>query len=218
MAGTREFDVSRSRWEQVLGTRPLVAILRGLRPEEAAEIGEALIGAGILCAEVPLNSPNAPDSIAILKRAHGHKLMVGAGTVLSVQEVALVAACGAELVVSPNTNPAVIAATKAAGLLSIPGFATPSEAFAGLEAGADALKAFPTDVVSPGALRALREVLPVNASLIPVGGVTIEKIGEYKKAGAAGFGIGSAIYRPGSDAATVSKKARDFVEAFHGLG
>jgi len=102
--------VSRSRWENVLSVRPLVAILRGLRPEEAADIGQALVAAGILCAEVPLNSPNAPDSIAILKRAHGHKLMVGAGTVLSVQEVAMVAACGAELVVSPNINPAVIAA------------------------------------------------------------------------------------------------------------
>ncbi|MES2256572.1 MAG: 2-dehydro-3-deoxy-6-phosphogalactonate aldolase [Pseudomonadota bacterium] len=209
--------MSRSRWEHILGTRPLIAILRGLRPDEAVEIGEALVSAGILCAEVPLNSPNAPDSIALLRRAHGHKLMVGAGTVLSVQEVAVVAACGAELVVSPNINPAVIAAAKAAGLLSIPGFATPSEAFAGLEAGADALKAFPTDVVSPGALRALREVLPRNVPLIPVGGVTIEKIGEYKKAGAAGFGIGSAIYRPGIDASIVSKKARDFVEAFHGL-
>jgi 2-dehydro-3-deoxyphosphogalactonate aldolase len=192
--------------------------LRGLRPEEAAEIGEALVAAGILCAEVPLNSPNAPESIAILKRAHGQALMVGAGTVLSVPEVAVVAACGAELVVSPNVNPAVIAATKAAGLLSIPGFATPSEAFAGIEAGADALKAFPTDLVSPAALRALKEVLPANIPVIPVGGVTIEKIAEYKKAGAAGFGIGSAIYRPGSDAASVRKKARDFVEAFHGLG
>jgi len=210
--------VSRSRWENVLSVRPLVAILRGLRPEEAADIGQALVAAGILCAEVPLNSPNAPDSIAILKRAHGHKLMVGAGTVLSVQEVAMVAACGAELVVSPNINPAVIAATKAAGLLSIPGFATPSEAFAGLEAGADALKAFPTDVVSPGALRALKEVLPADMPLIPVGGVTIEKMREYKKAGAAGFGIGSAIYRPGSDAAAVLRKAKDFVEAFDGLG
>ena len=210
--------MSRSRWENVLSVRPLVAILRGLRPEEAADIGEALVAAGILCAEVPLNSLNAPDSIAILKRVHGHKLMVGAGTVLSVQEVALVAACGAELVVSPNINPAVIAATKAAGLLSIPGFATPSEAFAGLEAGADALKAFPTDVVSPGALRALKEVLPAGVPLIPVGGVTVDKMREYKKAGAAGFGIGSAIYRSGSDAAAVSKKAKDFVEAFDGLG
>lgn len=210
--------MSRSRWEHILSTRPLIAILRGLRPEEAAEIGEALVAAGILCAEVPLNSPNAPESIAILKRAHGQALMVGAGTVLSVPEVAVVAACGAELVVSPNVNPAVIAATKAAGLLSIPGFATPSEAFAGIEAGADALKAFPTDLVSPAALRALKEVLPANIPVIPVGGVTIEKIAEYKKAGAAGFGIGSAIYRPGSDAASVRKKARDFVEAFHGLG
>ena len=218
MAGTKGFDVSRARWEHVLSTRPLVAILRGLRPEEAAEIGEALISAGILCAEVPLNSPNAPESIAILKRTHGNKLMVGAGTVLAVQEVAIVAACGAELVVSPNTNPAVIAATKAAGLLSVPGFATPSEAFAAIEAGADALKAFPTDLVSPAVLRALKEVLPANMPVIPVGGVTIEKIGEYRKAGAAGFGIGSAIYRRGNDAASVAKKARDFVEAFHGLG
>ena len=218
MASTKGFDVSRSRWEHILSTRPLVAILRGLRPEEAAEIGEALVAAGILCAEVPLNSPSAPESIAILKRAHGQRLMVGAGTVLSVPEVAVVAACGAELVVSPNTNPAVIAATKAAGLLSVPGFVTPSEAFAGIEAGADALKAFPTDMVSPAALRAVKEVLPAHMPVIPVGGVTIEKIAEYKKVGAAGFGIGSAIYRPGSDAASVSKKARDFVEAFHGLG
>ncbi|MBN9544729.1 MAG: 2-dehydro-3-deoxy-6-phosphogalactonate aldolase [Alphaproteobacteria bacterium] len=202
----------------MLSTRPLIAILRGLRPAEAAEIGEALVAAGLLCAEVPLNSPDAPESIAILKRVHGHKLLVGAGTVLSVPEVAIVAACGAELVVSPNTNPAVIAATKAAGLLSVPGFVTPSEAFAAIDAGADALKAFPTDMVSPAALRALREVLPAHMPVLPVGGVTIEKIGEYRKAGAAGFGIGSAIYRPGRDAASVLEKARDFVEAFHGLG
>lgn len=201
-----------------MSTRPLVAILRGLRPMEAAEIGEALVAAGLLCAEVPLNSPDAPESIAILKRVHGHKLLVGAGTVLSVSEVAMVAACGAELVVSPNTNPAVIAATKAAGLLSVPGFATPSEAFAAIDAGADALKAFPTDMISPAALRALKEVLPANIPVIPVGGVTIEKIAEYRKAGAAGFGIGSAIYRPGADAASVLKNAKDFVEAFHGLG
>ena len=218
MASTKGFGVSKSRWQHILSTRPLIAILRGLRPEEAAEIGGALVAAGILCAEVPLNSPDAPESIAILKRAHGQALMVGAGTVLSVPEVAVVAACGAELVVSPNTNPTVIAATKAAGLLSVPGFATPSEAFAAIDAGADALKAFPTDLVSPAALRALREVLPANIPVIPVGGVTIEKIAEYKKAGAAGFGIGSAIYRPGSDASSVLKKARGFVEAFHGLG
>jgi 2-dehydro-3-deoxyphosphogalactonate aldolase len=217
MAGTEGCIVSETSWAQVLSERPLIAILRGLRPEEAAEIGEALVAAGILCAEVPLNSPNAPDSIAILKRAHGHKLMVGAGTVLSVQEVAIVSACGAQLVVSPNTNPAVIAATKQAGLISLPGFATPSEAFAALDAGADALKAFPTDVVSPAAIRALKEVLPDNAPIIPVGGVTTKKMADYKKAGASGFGIGSAIYRRGSEAGEVLKRAMDFVEAFHGL-
>ena len=205
------------RWERVLSERPLIAILRGLRPEEAVDIGEALVAAGILCAEVPLNSPDAPASIAILRERFGHTLMVGAGTVLSVQDVAMVAAGGAELIVSPNTNPAVIAATKAAGLISLPGFATPSEAFAALEAGANALKAFPTDLVSPAALRALREVLPPRVPVLPVGGVSKEKMADYRKAGAAGFGIGSAIYRRGSPANAVLKNAKEFVEAFHAL-
>ena len=152
--------MNRADWDRVLSERPLIAILRGVRPEEAADIGTALVAAGIFCVEVPLNSPDAPASIAILRERHGRRLMVGAGTVLSVQEVAIVAARGAQLVVSPNTNPAVIAATKQAGLISLPGFATPSEAFTALDAGADALKAFPTDIVSPAALRALKEVLP----------------------------------------------------------
>lgn len=209
--------MSRADWDRVLSERPLIAILRGVRPEEAADIGAALVAAGILCAEVPLNSPDAPASIAILRERHGRRLMIGAGTVLSVQEVAVVAARGAQLVVSPNTNPAVIAATKQAGLVSLPGFATPSEAFTALDAGADALKAFPTDIVSPAALRALKEVLPSNVPVIPVGGVTKEKMMEYRKAGAAGFGIGSAIYRRGSEAESVLKHAAAFVEAFHAL-
>ena len=209
--------MSRADWDRVLSERPLIAILRGLRPEEAADIGAALVAAGILCAEVPLNSPDAPASIAILRERHGRRLMVGAGTVLSIQEVAVVAARGAQLVVSPNTNPAVIAATKQAGLISLPGFATPSEAFTALDAGADALKAFPTDIVSPAALRALKEVLPPNVPVIPVGGVTKEKMTDYRKAGAAGFGIGSAIYRRGSEAESVLKNAIAFVEAFHAL-
>jgi 2-dehydro-3-deoxyphosphogalactonate aldolase len=129
----------------------------------------------------------------------------------------VVSACGAQLVVSPNTNPAVIAATKQAGLISLPGFATPSEAFAALDAGADVLKAFPTDIVSPAALRALKEVLPPNVPVIPVGGVTKEKMTDYRKAGAAGFGIGSAIYRRGSGPESVLKNAIAFVEAFHAL-
>ena len=217
MAGTKGRVVNKADWDRVLSERALIAILRGVRPEEAADIGEALVAAGILCAEVPLNSPDAPASIAILRERHGHRLMVGAGTVLSVQEVAVVAACGAQLVVSPNTNAAVIAATRKAGLVSLPGFATPSEAFAALDAGADALKAFPTDIVSPAALRALKEVLPPNIPIIPVGGVTKEKMVDYRRAGAAGFGIGSAIYRRGSDAKSVLKNAIAFVEAFHAI-
>ncbi|HKD47224.1 MAG TPA: 2-dehydro-3-deoxy-6-phosphogalactonate aldolase [Rhizomicrobium sp.] len=209
--------MNRANWERVLSERPLIAILRGVRPEEVADIGDALVAAGILCAEVPLNSPDAPASITILRERHGGGLMVGAGTVLSVQEVAVVAACGAQLVVSPNTNAAVIAASKRAGLISIPGFATPSEAFTALDAGADALKAFPTDMVSPAAVRALKEVLAPNIPVIPVGGVTTEKMAHYHKAGAAGFGIGSAIYRRGSGAKSVLEKATAFVEAFHAL-
>jgi len=209
--------VNRANWNRVLSERPLIAILRGVRPEEAAEIGAALVAAGILCAEVPLNSPDAPASIAILRERHGRQLMVGAGTVLSVQDVAVVASSGAQLVISPNANEAVIAASRKAGLVSLPGFATPSEAFAALDSGADALKAFPTDIVSPAAVRALKEVLPPNVPIFPVGGVTTEKMADYRKAGAAGFGIGSAIYRPGNDAKSVLEKATAFVEAFHAL-
>jgi len=209
--------VNRANWNRVLSERPLIAILRGVRPEEAAEIGAALVAAGILCAEVPLNSPDAPASIAILRERHGRQLMVGAGTVLSAQDVAVVASSGAQLVISPNANEAVIAASRKAGLVSLPGFATPSEAFAALDSGADALKAFPTDIVSPAAVRALKEVLPPNVPIFPVGGVTTEKMADYRKAGAAGFGIGSAIYRPGNDAKSVLEKATAFVEAFHAL-
>lgn len=209
--------MNRANWNRVLSERPLIAILRGVRPEEAAEIGAALVAAGILCAEVPLNSPDAPASIAILRERHGRQLMVGAGTVLSVQDVAVVASSGAQLVISPNANEAVIAASRKAGLVSLPGFATPSEAFAALDSGADALKAFPTDIVSPAAVRALKEVLPPNVPIFPVGGVTTEKMADYRKAGAAGFGIGSAIYRPGNDAKSVLEKATAFVEAFHAL-
>lgn len=203
-----------SRWERVLAELPLIAILRGIRAEEAADIGEALIAAGILCAEVPLNSPNAPLSIANMVKRCGERLLIGAGTVLSVRDVAIVSDAGAELVVSPNTNPAVIAATKKAGLISLPGVVTPSEAFAAIDAGADALKLFPTDLASPAALRALKEVLPPDMPVLPVGGVTVEKVEGYRKAGAAGFGIGSAIYRPGSDAKTVLDNAARFVRAF----
>ena len=201
-------------WKRVLAEMPLIVILRGILPEEAADIAGALMAAEILCVEVPLNSPNAPASIAKIRKAHGDRLMVGAGTVLATQELPAIVDAGAQFAVSPNTNPAVIAATKRSGLMSLPGFATPSEAFAAIDAGADALKLFPTDSARPAALRALKEVLPRHIPVFPVGGVSVETMDGYLKAGAAGFGIGSAIYRPAMDAVVVRQSAARFVEAW----
>ena len=204
-------------WKRLLSDLPLIAILRGLRPEESVEIADALVAAGILAAEVPLNSPDAPDSIARMRGAFGAKLAVGAGTVLSAAEVAVVRDAGAQFVVSPNTNSIVISATKKAGMMSMPGFATPSEAFCAIEAGADGLKLFPAEASSPAALKALKEVLPRHMPVFPVGGITPEKVEAYRLAGAAGFGIGSAIYRAGRDPKTVGENARNFVKAWHEL-
>ena len=201
-------------WKRVLAEMPLIVILRGILPEEAADIAAALTAAEILCVEVPLNSPDAPASIANIRKAQGDKLMVGAGTVLTTQELPVIVDAGAQFVVSPNTNPAVIAATKRFGLMSLPGFVTPSEAFAAIDAGADALKLFPTDSARPAALRALKEVLPKRVPVFPVGGVSVETMDGYLRAGAAGFGIGSAIYRPAMDAAIVRENATRFVEAW----
>ena len=205
-------------WTHLLSDLPLIAILRGLRPQEAIEIAEALVTAGIRAAEVPLNSPDAPDSISRMRGAFGGRLAVGAGTVLSVAEVAVIRDAGAQFVVSPNTDTAVISATKKAGMMSMPGFATPSEAFGAIEAGADGLKLFPAEGSSPGVLKALREVLPTHVPVFPVGGITPEKMQAYCLAGAAGFGIGSAIYRAGRDPKTVGDNARNFVAAWHELG
>jgi 2-dehydro-3-deoxyphosphogalactonate aldolase len=206
--------MSKDWWKRMLSDLPLIAILRGLRPEEAVEIAGALAAAGILAAEVPLNSPDAPESISRMRKAFGGTLAVGAGTVLSPQEVAVIRDAGAQFVVSPNTNHAVISATKKAGMLSMPGFATPSEAFGALEAGADGLKLFPAEASSPAALKALKEVLPSAVPVFPVGGITPDKIEAYRRAGAAGFGIGSAIYRAGRDAKTVNDNASAFVKAW----
>ncbi|HXS07301.1 MAG TPA: 2-dehydro-3-deoxy-6-phosphogalactonate aldolase [Rhizomicrobium sp.] len=201
-------------WKRLLSDLPLIAILRGLRPEEAVEIGDALVAAGILAAEVPLNSPDAPESISRMRMAFGETLAVGAGTVLSPQDVAVIRDAGAQFVVSPNANSAVISATKKAGMLSMPGFATPSEAFAALEAGADGLKLFPAEASSPAVLKALKEVLPGPVPVFPVGGITPDKTEAYRRAGAAGFGIGSAIYRAGRDAKTVKDNASASVKAW----
>ena len=188
---------------------PLIAILRGLVPDEAVEIGEAIANAGFLCLEVPLNSPRPLESIALLRKALDGRVLVGAGTVLSVEQVHQVADAGGQLCISPNTNVDVITAAKSRGLISIPGFFTPSEALLALTAGADALKLFPAEVAGPSGLRAIRAVLPADA----VGGVSPDNLADWQRAGAAGFGIGSAIFKPGQDAHETGLKATSFVAA-----
>ena len=192
---------------------PLIAILRGVRPEEAGAIAGALEAAGIAIVEVPLNSPRPLESIALLARDFGGRMLVGAGTVTTVSEVASVADAGGRLLVTPHADPSLVAAAKARGMLAVPGFFTPAEAFALLAAGADGLKLFPAEAASPAVLRALRAVLPEGTMVLPVGGMDAGSIPAWRAAGAAGFGIGSAIYRPGDDAAAVGAKARGLVAA-----
>jgi len=194
---------------------PLVAILRGLRPEEAESIGTALVEAGFRLIEVPLNSPEPFSSIRRLANRFGPAAMVGAGTVLDAADVARLADAGGRLVVMPHCEPAIIAAAKAAGIACLPGVATPTEAFAALRAGADALKLFPAETLGPAAVKAWRAVLPQGTMLLPVGGITPESIAGWRAAGAAGFGLGTALYRPGSAAAEVGAAARRFAAAWH---
>ena len=193
---------------------PLVAILRGLRPHEAQAIGLALEQAGFALIEVPLNSPQPFDSIATLRRVLGPDTLVGAGTVTRVEDVQRLAELGADLVVMPHADPAVIRAAKAAGLLCVPGVATPTEAFAAIAAGADALKLFPAELVTTSVMKAMRAVLPANVPLLPVGGITPASLAPWHRAGAAGFGLGSALYSPGLGAEAVADNAARFVRAW----
>jgi 2-dehydro-3-deoxyphosphogalactonate aldolase len=193
---------------------PLIAILRGIRPEEAEPVGAALEAAGIAVLEVPLNSPEPLDSIARLARRFGDRLLVGAGTVLHPEQARDIAAAGGRLIVTPHADPAIVRAAKALGLLAVPGFFTPAEAFSLLDAGADALKLFPAEAASPAVLKSLLAVLPPCTAVLPVGGIGPDNMAPWIAAGAAGFGIGSAIYKPGDDAATVGEKARRLVAAW----
>lgn len=195
---------------------PLVAILRGITPEGAVPVGEALVGAGIAVLEVPLNSPGPMESIARLALALRGRALVGAGTVTTEAEVAQVAAAGGALLVTPHADPALVRAAKARGMLACPGFFTPAEAFALLQAGADALKLFPAEAASPAVLRALRAVLPPGTAVLPVGGMDAASIPGWRDAGAAGFGIGSALYRPGDTPEAVAGKARALLAALAG--
>jgi len=190
---------------------PLIAILRGMTPEEAPAVLEALAGFSIL--EVPLNSPRPLESIAYLVRHARPDVLVGAGTVLTDAEVAGVAATGAKLIIAPNFAPAVVAAAKAHGLIALPGVATPTEAFAALAAGADGLKMFPGELLPPAAVKAWRAVLPKDTLLVPTGGVTPDNVAAYRAAGADGFGIGSALYKPGMARDDLAQKAAAFMAA-----
>ncbi|MDO9338339.1 MAG: 2-dehydro-3-deoxy-6-phosphogalactonate aldolase [Caulobacter sp.] len=201
-------------WTRILETLPLIAILRGVKPEEAVDIAAALEAAGFLALEVPLNSPRPLESIRLIRDAFGDRLLVGAGTVLTTEDVAAVAGAGGQLIVSPNTDPAVIAASKAAGLISAPGVFTPTEAFAALKAGADALKLFPADVAGHAALKAMKAVLPPSARVLAVGGVDPDTLAGWRAVGAAGFGIGSSLYRPGDFPEVVGERARRFAQAW----
>jgi len=197
-----------------LDALPLIAILRGLKPEEAVEIGEAIVAAGFRCLEVPLNSPEPLESIRRLRQALDGRALVGAGTVLNVAAAREVAEAGGQLIISPNTNVEVIAETKTLGLLSLPGFFTPSEAFAALDAGADALKLFPAEVAGPKGLKAVRAVLPAETRIYPVGGVDPDSMSAWRSAGASGFGVGSAVFTPGRSAADVGMRAGDIIRAW----
>ncbi len=199
---------------QTLDALPLIAILRGLDPDEAVAVGEAIVAAGFVCLEVPLNSPRPLESIRRLRQALDGRALVGAGTVLSVDAAKAVADAGGQIVISPNTNLDVIRAAKALDLLSIPGFFTPSEAFAALDAGADALKLFPAEVAGPAGLKAVRAVLPADTRVYAVGGVDPASVETWRSAGASGFGIGSAIFKPGKSAPDTGLSAAAFVSAW----
>jgi 2-dehydro-3-deoxyphosphogalactonate aldolase len=192
---------------------PLIAILRGVKPDEVEGIGDALVEAGFTLIEVPMNSPDPLDSIARLARRFEGRAVIGAGTVLTEGQVEQVRAVGGTMIISPNANTRVIAASAEAGLISLPGVVTPTEAFAAIEAGATALKLFPAEGSSPAILKAMRAVLPKDMRLLPVGGIAPDNMRPWRDAGAAGFGLGSALYKPGLTAAEVGARARAFVSA-----
>jgi 2-dehydro-3-deoxyphosphogalactonate aldolase len=192
---------------------PLIAILRGVRPDEVIPICAALEAAGIAIVEVPLNSPQPIESIRLLAANFGERLLIGAGTVMTPAQVEEVAAVGGRLIVTPHADPDLVRTAKALHMMAAPGFFTPAEAFSLLDAGADAIKLFPAEGSNPAALRAMRAILPPGTLVIPVGGIAPDNIRLWHEAGAAGYGIGSSIYKPGDTAEIVGRKAAALVAA-----
>ena len=198
-------------------SRPLIAILRGIQPSEAVSIADVILEAGIDKIEVPLNSPNPFDSIRAIAIKYGNQALIGAGTVLTVAQVKQVRAAGGQLVVSPNCDPNVIRATIAEGMQSWPGVFTPSEALTALKAGATGLKLFPGNMAGPNGLKAMRAILPIGTKVYAVGGTTPENFSKWVEASANGFGLGTAIYKPGDTVETVTIKAGAIVKAYDSI-
>lgn len=203
--------------KQAMAQNGLIAILRGLRPEESVAIGEVLYDAGFRIIEVPLNSPQPYDSIRLLRNTLPADCLIGAGTVLSAEHVQQVKAAGGQLIVMPHSDPAVLKAAKEAGLYLAPGVVTPTEAFAALAAGADVLKLFPAESLTPAVVKALLAVLPKGTALVPVGGISPDNMQAFLDAGVAGFGLGSGLFKPGMTVQQVADNAKAYVQAWQSL-
>lgn len=207
---TTKIDLNQ-RWQTALDALPLIAILRGLTPTEAVQVGEVLIDSGFRLLEVPLNSPNPFKSIANLSHEFDSQAIIGAGTVLTREDVNRTVAAGGELIIAPNLDLDVASEATESNVLYCPGIATPSEAFTALRAGANAIKLFPAEMITPSVVKAMRAVLPQRSLLFPVGSITPDNIGPYLQAGASGFGIGSALFKPGKNLKDLKQDADRFV-------